>query len=339
MGKIKDELWFWVSMETEEIISLKDEIDFKYSLPKVPNTTLYHYTDANGLKGIVESKSLWLTDINYMNDAGELKYAQNLIDNVIKDLGKEFQEHNIFFDKIRLFSDPFKNSFDVYITCFCEEGNLLSQWRSYGLYSVGFNAEKPIRVNPSTFKYVGDWYKCTLRKVEYNKEKQINTIKDIISGLFELYKNQLENSTKNPEMIAQGYASVFSNFMIQYVTCFKDEIFKEEKEWRLIHIQENDKNDRLKFRSSSEYLIPYLEGKLKTIDEEDFEKKYHDKPIGVGDQEKYVNHHGVFPIKEILIGPDPHLEIAKKAAQKFLKKNGLLNCQVKSSTSRLRRNW
>lgn len=344
MGKINDDLWIWVALEDEKIISLKNDIDKKYSLPERPNTTLYHYTDANGFKGIVNSKNLWLTDINYMNDAGELRYAQNLIREVIQDFRVQHANHKMFFDKLDWLADPFENSFDIYITCFCEEGELLSQWKNYGLYSVGFDTIQEIRVNPSTLRRVGNWYQATLRKVIYNKDRQTNTIKDIIDGIFKLYKEKLTGSDRKPEMIAQEYARVFANFIMPYVLCFKDDVFKEEKEWRLIHIQDNKENEKVKFRSVGEYLIPYIEGELKAIDEEKFEE-YHqeleekNRPMGVGDQEEYVEENGSFPIKEIIIGPDPHHEIAENSAKKFLSKKGFSDCTVFSKSTNLRKNW
>lgn len=36
--------------------------------------TLYHYTDARGLLGIIETRALWATDFRYLNDGKELLY-------------------------------------------------------------------------------------------------------------------------------------------------------------------------------------------------------------------------------------------------------------------------
>ena len=39
---------------------------------------LYHYTTQVGLMGIVESKEIWATQIEYLNDGMELIYAFDL---------------------------------------------------------------------------------------------------------------------------------------------------------------------------------------------------------------------------------------------------------------------
>lgn len=40
---------------------------------------LYHYTDAKGLLGILNSKQIWATSYRFMNDAREFEYGFDLI--------------------------------------------------------------------------------------------------------------------------------------------------------------------------------------------------------------------------------------------------------------------
>ena len=40
--------------------------------------TLFHYTTAAGLLGILGSSSLWATDLRFLNDAQEAVYAREL---------------------------------------------------------------------------------------------------------------------------------------------------------------------------------------------------------------------------------------------------------------------
>jgi hypothetical protein len=39
---------------------------------------LYHFTDSAELQGILESRTLWATDIRYLNDETEVKYSRDL---------------------------------------------------------------------------------------------------------------------------------------------------------------------------------------------------------------------------------------------------------------------
>ena len=97
------------------------------------NGVLYHYTDFAGLKGILESHTLWATYNRVMNDASEQVYAESLLSEEIDRL--------LAGSEIRKFI-PF-NPAKCFLTCFCETENLLSMWRGYagagGGYCLGFD--------------------------------------------------------------------------------------------------------------------------------------------------------------------------------------------------------
>jgi hypothetical protein len=49
-------------------------------IAKQPPPIIFHYTDDVGLRGILETGTLWLTDIFYLNDPSELRYGCKLDD-------------------------------------------------------------------------------------------------------------------------------------------------------------------------------------------------------------------------------------------------------------------
>lgn len=46
---------------------------------------LHHYTDANGLLGILEYGSFWATQANFMNDSKELLHGTEIIKEVLEE--------------------------------------------------------------------------------------------------------------------------------------------------------------------------------------------------------------------------------------------------------------
>jgi len=54
-----------------------------------PIEELYHYTSFDGLKGILESKKLWLTDYQCTNDLSEFGYSKAIFQHYIKEAIKE----------------------------------------------------------------------------------------------------------------------------------------------------------------------------------------------------------------------------------------------------------
>ena len=46
------------------------------SAPVPAPSVLYHYTSPAGLKGILETSSLWAADADFLNDAQELQFGR-----------------------------------------------------------------------------------------------------------------------------------------------------------------------------------------------------------------------------------------------------------------------
>ncbi len=118
-----------------------------YGVPKfgyARRALLYHYTDAAGLLGIISSNRLWATDASFLNDPSEgLLFPERIIDFMRQKLcGLRSPEEKIIIqveEGLRKQSKPV-NAFTI---SFCDDGDLLSQWRGYGSigsgYAIGFD--------------------------------------------------------------------------------------------------------------------------------------------------------------------------------------------------------
>lgn len=120
--------------------------------------TMYHYTNAEVLKSIIENKCLYATHINFMNDWEEYEIGYEMLTGKIKEMMKKYR--NDFKEKIgidnleeieKYFSDKClnvtnyseaykKDKFkelraytmpEVFTISFCKEKDLLSQWTTY----------------------------------------------------------------------------------------------------------------------------------------------------------------------------------------------------------------
>ncbi|HEX8010670.1 MAG TPA: hypothetical protein VF814_07020 [Casimicrobiaceae bacterium] len=49
---------------------------------------IYHYTTLEGFVGIVQSRSLWLSDYSYLNDARELTHGVEIVRSVVDEMLK-----------------------------------------------------------------------------------------------------------------------------------------------------------------------------------------------------------------------------------------------------------
>jgi hypothetical protein len=105
---------------------------------------LYHYTDADGLKGIVENGSIWFTDVRHLNDPSEFRFGLDLVKISIQNHLNENNKKSI--NEFLSFSSRNLDSLisDVlfyYISCFSYLRDDLNQWRSYGHDGSGYCIE------------------------------------------------------------------------------------------------------------------------------------------------------------------------------------------------------
>jgi hypothetical protein len=55
-----------------------------------PPDHLYHYTSIEGLMGILTNRSLWATEIYFLNDTQELRYSDGVLKKVCDELLKAY---------------------------------------------------------------------------------------------------------------------------------------------------------------------------------------------------------------------------------------------------------
>lgn len=280
---------------------------------------IYHYTDGNGAKGIIESQALWLTHYMYLNDSNELtifkeavaEWVKNISDSrIIDGLCKILFED--FFGKQNDNTEKIPYS-EGYIASFCDdEGDRLSQWRAYGKghgYAIGFDeAELKIWLEKNPF-----WKKRSfMTDVSYGN---ILTLPKDIADDLERYA-YLINPLKHMEEMkvypdpTKVRISMYEEAIKLFSHClcrFKDEGFSEEKEVRIMLVvpistvekkNEDDKQGKsfIKFRSVRGNLVPYVE-----LSQESCR----------------------LPIKQIIVGPSPNVKLREKAMQILLETNGM----------------
>jgi hypothetical protein len=103
---------------------------------------LYHYTTAEGLRGIVKTKSIWASDCRFLNDETEFKHGLSIFDKIFDSYGSRSLPSELV-DIIRGFRNA-SDEFCILIASFCQDPDVLSQWRGYNGaagYALGIDAD------------------------------------------------------------------------------------------------------------------------------------------------------------------------------------------------------
>jgi hypothetical protein len=296
--------------------------------------SIFHYTDARGLIGIIKSAALYATDYRYLNDStegGEIrklllpileaetaKITARLVDEKLLSAGfyKEHGEqgHRLQAEGLyRAIVRAANNVSPVFVSSFCRhdegtevfEDGLLSQWRGYasgGGFAIEFDEDGI----------------DNLAKQEAEKYAVVGfRTEDVLYDRFERAFD-----TKDYEGLAGSMiAEIFDGRDISHITGKKDVDramtkfltvapflknvgFREEREYRLMtsgirsaHIPDGEKREQkeIKYRDRDGLVVPYIE-LFSTLDDQ-------------------------LPIKSIIVGPHAHQELQEEAVKMLVESN------------------
>src|ERR1039458_182431 len=212
---------------------LKDEPSRMVDAP-----ILHHYTNALGAEGIISSNVLWATATQCSNDLSEIEYAVSIAQAVINETWEGKRDLSpwetlLVEHLVRLFNTPLHSFGQPFIVSFCQEGDLLSQWRAYG-GSSGFSlAFRPLCQNNEVRLMCKHGFRTMVKPVIYEPNKQRARLRFILRRLIKLVSGFSFRTTSPVGASAHVELSVLLILeMTDWAISVKHKSFSEEKEWR-----------------------------------------------------------------------------------------------------------
>lgn len=225
-----------------------------------PPDLVYHYTDASGLVGFLNSKKLWSTEYRFMNDASEVELGLNhfrfiLREMILKEkLDRRRRYLEAVMDEVKV---PLRGS--SYVFSFSEKRDDLSQWRGYAKDGFGF----AIGFETNKLKKILDKKLISFGKICYNSAKQTKRYREVINRIYEFCDASCPTGmTQSEKLIA---ADETRAVIASVAAGYKHSTFAAENEWRM-HFYPRD--NQIKIRVSGTKLIPYVEVDISSEDDE-----------------------------------------------------------------------
>jgi len=302
-------------------------------MPLKEPTELFHYTRIAGLRGILESQTLWATHYLYLNDANEIRQLRRVLESFLLPAAKKVKllEGETTPEKIvenfvtGMYSACLGDEEDPalaepYITSFCSTDDknearhgLLSQWRGYGRdggYAIVFDVpvlksllEEESKKWLYSFLRAKDvvYSDASEEEVREKIRPHLKTIKDVFIKFRQTLKQELLEKTFDPFLVA---------------ACrYKHWGFKEEKEFRIVAIPSSSQAVKNLRRQSCRSLREKPKGHF----------------LRAGTAVPYIDlferitspRAKPLPIKRIIVGPHQEKERRKSAIEILLKKLGI----------------
>jgi len=216
--------------EAKRIMDLFCEV-----LPKERSEShLYHYTDEAGLKGILRSGKLWLTEISRLNDPSELNHGFEVGIGVLKAAVMNGSPYcKKFADLIEAFYKQMgiRDSAQFFVGSFSWHREDLCQWRAYGDDGRGYALEFDVAAIDSVVERQPPTEAFPLTYAD----SRLQTLDgEIVEAFRRLVDIDLIMQSK-PEK--EDLADVCTGLLVQLLRAavfFKHEAYENEREYRLL---------------------------------------------------------------------------------------------------------
>jgi Protein of unknown function (DUF2971) len=234
-------------------------------LQRVP-ALVYHYTNDAGLRGILETGRLWLSDIFSLNDPSELSHG---VSHTVKILNakaengppesKTFAKHFASF-----YEGGMEGSAHYFVCSFSSDGDDLGQWRAYADngrgYALGFDGVA--LEDAFTKKNGAPIPNNSTHHVTYNDAALIDIHRRMIEkmfGLISLPRGKRMSAASINEYMKE-LSITLSLHALRASLFFKHEAYENEKEFRFLQIHRADlPAPEVKRRYRSYELVKYRE--------------------------------------------------------------------------------
>lgn len=303
--------------------------------PRPKSASIWHYTDANGLLGILNSQELWATGLGFLNDSAELTYGRQLFAEVTQEALESRHVHPTQKEFLRAVArevDVRLSSNDLFVCCASEAPDSLSQWRAYGGAQTPYALELTIDEAPaildpahptstgSTWSLGGQW-----TSVVYGRQEQRELILQLLAAVCAMTPPPPTrvSTVDKPRVDVATQVTGHAASAAGIIASLKDPAFEDEREVRLVvaappgvHVS--------RYRAGRYGITPYVC------------LAYPPEPAPRNSGYWTIDTKGALSLTRIMVGPSPHKESSKVGVRSLLHSLGIDDVPVISSASTVR---
>jgi Protein of unknown function (DUF2971) len=259
------------------------------------NDVVWHYTTGTSLISIIESGTIFATQVSCLNDATEIRYSAAILREVLSEMLETLSEDERVLTFLRTFISlledddnlPNHNALPYFVCCFSALQDDLSQWRCYGGgengYAIGIRTSELMEAPFSA-----------VAKVNYNPETHLKLAKDVAQATIRFYKEGLDTNHPNWD---ETFLKVWDDVLSFVAPVIKNPGFASEKEVRVIRQLQGSDIPNIRILQRKTMMSRHL-------------------PMTFPSGAKSL------PIAKVMVGPSRHKAITKNSVDLLLKSKG-----------------
>ncbi len=268
-----------------------------------PETILWHYTNGPSLIAIIESMSIFSTQLSCLNDTTELRYASRLFQQALATkraaITSEGTPSALLDGALEYFKEnpdfPAQAIVPHFVTCFSEERDDLSQWRAYGGgengYAIGFRAV--------------DLWGCpdaALVRINYDAALHSALALKAVEAMVEFFLDAVKKYVPaDLTKFGKEFFEAWDPAITMVAPLVKDPGFRKERECRIVKGFQLDELEKLKFLQKGTMMSRHL-------------------PLQPSRGSATTPYR--LPIAEAMVGPCRHPQISRTSVDTILRQKG-----------------
>lgn len=226
--------------------------------------TVFHYTTAEGLKGIIDSSCFFASRSDFLNDYTEMKYCWDLVLQIVDSLIMVCRQDQItrnkeleFYNDLKCETEKYCIEIDeleeIFVLSFTKNEDSLAMWSHYA-GSDGYNIAIDLRDNIELWNKL-DGIQFRYGAVVYNKARQQEIIRKEINRAVAIWNNIESTASKWTYLVIDALL-----YRIKVWTMFlKNGLFEEEQEVRIAFFRANPEINTKRIIESLHSMYPESE--------------------------------------------------------------------------------
>ncbi|HET7730686.1 MAG TPA: DUF2971 domain-containing protein [Usitatibacter sp.] len=191
-----------------------------------PPAELFHYTDFDGVYGILASRCLWLSKVSTLNDTSEVKLAIDLFKQQASEAARGLDmEEARFLEHAAGLLDSVRRT-NICVAGFSEDKDQLNQWRSYANDGRGI----ALGFDTGILRGAARKHDVRLLRCVYEPEAHRRIVGDLVRLLLDAFRGTPPDADGARKALLDQFSSTF----LLTAPVIKDHHFAQEKEWRLV---------------------------------------------------------------------------------------------------------
>lgn len=259
-----------------------------------PPETLWHYTSATGLLGIIDSGTLFATQVSCLNDTSEYQYLADLMRQEAEERATRQSDpwrKELYSRTVQLLGERQVASANAFVICLSASRDDLGQWRGYGGDACSFAIELDVRRLMEGLALRGG--NTMPMRVRYDEEEH----REALTMLLDSWEESMRSIWGKAEEEVDGWLKSFGLGYAQLASLMhamvKHRSFHSEKEYRIYTELQHKEHEKLKFTAKRTLLARHI-------------------PVAFGKNKK-------LPVRSVMVGPGGAQEASRVSVGDLLK--------------------